>query len=144
MSGLVTPTETKGAFCPGWSHQPGQKGHPLVRVGVTNRNKRVGPFITDGATNRDKRPLPPPLARLAVGPGTKAIFCPGPKGSRDKWLGTKACSVVVKKPQKTSSVASAPAPHKEPSVRSPPKQALRLDEGIKIFQLRATPTRRCL
>ena len=34
----------------------------------------------------------PPLARLAVGPGTKAT----PKGSMDKWAGTKACSVVVK------------------------------------------------
>ena len=37
----------------------------------------------------------PPLARLAVGPGTKAIYCPGPKGCRDKWPGTKVCFVVV-------------------------------------------------
>ena len=35
------------------------------------------------------------LARLAVGPGTKATYCPGPKGCRDKWPGTKAYSVVV-------------------------------------------------
>ena len=55
MSGLVTPTRTKGAFCPGWSHQPGQKGHPLVRVGVTNRDKRVRPFVLGGDTTRDKR-----------------------------------------------------------------------------------------
>ena len=53
------------AFCPGWCLQPGQK-----------------------------TPVPP-LARLAVGPGTKATYCPGPKGSRDKWAETKACSVVV-------------------------------------------------
>ena len=98
MSGLVTPTGTKESFSPGWCHQPGQKGHPLVRVGVTNRDKRVGPFILDGATNRDKResfvpvgasnrdkrPLSPPLAGLTVGPGTKAIFCLVPKVSRDK------------------------------------------------------------
>ena len=37
----------------------------------------------------------PLLARLAVGPGTKATYCPGPKGNRDKWPGTKAYSVVV-------------------------------------------------
>ena len=53
------------------------------------------PFVPVGASNRDKRPLSPPLARLAVGPGMKAIFYPGPKDSRDKWPVTKACSVVV-------------------------------------------------
>ena len=37
----------------------------------------------------------PPLARLAIGTGTKATFCPGAKVSRDKWLRTKTCSVVV-------------------------------------------------
>ena len=43
-----------------------------------------------------KGPCPPlPLARLAVGPRTKATYCPGPKGCRDKWPGTKAYSVVV-------------------------------------------------
>ena len=66
--------------CPGWRHQPGLKGDPFVPV---------------GGSTRDKRPLSLSLARLAVGPGTKATFCPGPKGSRDKWSGTKACSVVV-------------------------------------------------
>jgi hypothetical protein len=35
------------------------------------------------------------LARLAVGPGTKATFYPGPKGNRDKWPGTKAYFIVV-------------------------------------------------
>ena len=72
-----------------------------------------GPFVPGGATNRDKRgtfcpgwylqpgqkaPVPPPLARLAFGPGTKATYCLGPKGCRDKWPGTKACFVVVFKP----------------------------------------------
>src|SRR6185295_17927070 len=60
------------AFCPGWRHQPGQKA-PV-----------------------------PPLARLAVGPGTKAIYCPGPKGCRDKWPGTKAYYVVVDKPSRST------------------------------------------
>ena len=53
------------------------------------------PFVPVGDTNRDKRPMSPLLARLAVGPGTKATYCPGPKGYRDKWPGTNACSVVV-------------------------------------------------
>ena len=66
MSWLETPTGTKG-----------------------------GPFIPVGGSNRDKRPLSPPLARLAVGPGTKATYCPGPKGCRDKRPETKAYSVIV-------------------------------------------------
>ena len=66
LSRLETPTGTKGGvFYPGWWLQPGQKA-PV-----------------------------PPLAQLAVGPGTKAAYCPGPKGCRDKWPGIKACSVVV-------------------------------------------------
>ena len=97
---------------------------PFVRVGATNRDKRVtllsglvlptgikglgllsrvepptgtkgGPFVRVGTSNWDKRPLSPPLARLVFGPGTKATYCPGPKGNRDKWLGTKAYFVVV-------------------------------------------------
>ena len=67
---------------------------PFVPVGDTNGDKR--PFVPVGGSNRDKRlgqkaPVPP----LAVGPGTKATYCPGPKGCRDKWPGTKAYSVVV-------------------------------------------------
>ena len=69
MSPLETPTRTKG-----------------------------GPFIPVGGSNWDKRPVSPPLARLAVGPGTKATYCPGPKGYRDKWPGTNACFVVVVRP----------------------------------------------
>ena len=54
-----------------------------------------GPFVRVGGSTRDKKPLSPTLARLAVGPGTKATFYPEPKGNRDKWPGTKAYSVVV-------------------------------------------------
>ena len=83
---------------------------PFVPVGDTKRDKRVrGHFVPVGSTNRDKRPpfcpgwclqpgqkAPvPPLARLAIGPGTKATYCPGPKVCRDKWSGTKTCSVIV-------------------------------------------------
>ena len=85
---------------------------PFVRVGATNRDKRVGPFVPGGAINRDKRRAfcpgwylqpgqkthVPPLARLAFGPGTKATYCPGPKGNRDKWSETKAYFVVVVSP----------------------------------------------
>ena len=107
----------------GNTNRPRQKG-PFVRVGTTNRDKRVtllsglvlptgikglgllsrlepptgtkgGPFVRVGTSNRDKRPLSAPLARLAFRPGTKATYYPGPKGCRDKWPGTKACSVVV-------------------------------------------------
>ena len=62
---LAGPAGETGAFCPGWWLHPGQKAHV------------------------------PPLARLAFRTGTKTIFCPGPKGNRDKWPGTKAYSVVV-------------------------------------------------
>ena len=77
----------------------GTKGEPFIPVGGSNRDKRAAQsFVPVGATNRDKRPpfcpgwclqqgqkAPVPLlARLAVGPGTKATYCPGPKGCRDK------------------------------------------------------------
>ena len=83
---------------------------PFVLVGGSNWDKRLrGTFVPVGATNRDKRPpfcpgwclqpgekAPvPPLARLAVGPGTKATYCPGAKDCRDKWPGIKTYSVVV-------------------------------------------------
>ena len=51
-----------------------------------------------------KTPIPP-LARLAVGFGTKATYCPGPKGCRDKWPETKAYSVVVRQASRPSSFA---------------------------------------
>ena len=81
MSELVTPTGTKGLSLLSRVEPPtGTNGGPFVRV---------------GGSTRDKKPLSPTLARLAVGPGTKATFYPGPKGNRDKWPGTKAYSVVV-------------------------------------------------
>ena len=69
---------------------PRYMGQP--RMIVEEPYKKAPPV---GVSNRDKRPPSPPLARLAVGPGTKATYCPGPKGCRDKWPGTKACFVVV-------------------------------------------------
>ena len=97
-------------FCPGRRHQPGQNWGLLSRLVVPTGTKcyagllsRLEPptgtkgphFVPVGVSNRDKMPLSPPLARLAVGPGTKGTYCPGPKGCRDKWPGTKAYSVVV-------------------------------------------------
>ena len=76
MSGLVTPTGL------------------LSRL-VTPTGTKGGPFVRVGGSTRDKKPLSPTLARLAVGPGIKATFCPGPKGNRDKWPGRKAYFVVV-------------------------------------------------
>ena len=96
MARAVEREGDKGAkeFCPIWRHQPGQKRGLLSRL-VAPTGIKGHPFVPVGASNRDKRPLSPPLARLAVGPGTKAIYCPGPKGCRDKLPETKAYSVVV-------------------------------------------------
>ena len=79
MSGLVTSTETKGVFFVPVEPPTGTKWSLLSRLIALPGTK--GPY--------------PPLARLAVGPGTKGTFCPGPNGSRGKWSGTNACSVVV-------------------------------------------------
>ena len=52
---------------------------PFIRVGATNRNKRIWLFDPDGATNRDKRGLQPGQKVLisaggpAVEPETKRI-----------------------------------------------------------------------
>ena len=104
---LAGPAGGTGAFCPGWRHQPGQKGGLLSRLvdptgtkcprtllsrSETPIGTKGPPFVPVGVSNRDKRPLSP---RLAVGPGTKATYCPGPKACRDKWPGIKAYSVVV-------------------------------------------------
>ena len=67
---------------------------PFIPVGATNRDR--GDLVLIGGSNRDKSPLPSHAAPVVVGPGTKALFGPGPKGSRDKWPGPKAYSVVVK------------------------------------------------
>ena len=88
-----------------WMAWTGGEGRGYGGQGVLSRletptGTKGGPFIPVGTSNRDKRPLsPPPLARLAVGPGTKATYCPGPKGCRDKWPGTKAYSSSVRPPQ---------------------------------------------
>ena len=66
LAGLAGGT---GAFCPSWRHQPGQKEGGLL-------SRLVPPTGTKGPC--------PPLARLAVGPRTKATYCPGLKGCRDK------------------------------------------------------------
>ena len=67
---------------------------PFVPVGDTNRDKR-GSFCPGWWIQPGQKAPVPPLAQLAVGPGTKATYCPGPKGCRDKWPGIKAYSVVV-------------------------------------------------
>ena len=71
----------------------------FVPVGTTNWDQRPPPFVSVGGLNRDKRQLSTPLARLAVGPRTKATFCPEPKGSRDKWPRTKSmfCSSAMRR-----------------------------------------------
>ena len=56
---------------------------PFVSVGGTNRDKRVAFYPGWWLQPGQKAPVLP-LARLAVGPGTKANYCPGPKGCRDK------------------------------------------------------------
>ena len=100
-----------GLFCPSWSHQTRPKTQHLSRsVAPTGTKGPFGPIVPVEATNRDKcrafgpswwlqrdkRPLRSHTAQLAVGPGTKALFDPGPKGSRDKWPGPKAYSIVAK------------------------------------------------
>ena len=76
-----TNRDKMGAFCPGWWIQPGQKARVPFCPGWNHQPGQKAPV--------------PPLARLAVGPGTKATYCSGPKGCRDKWSGTKVYSVVV-------------------------------------------------
>jgi len=72
---LAGPTRGTGAFCPGWSHQPGQKAPLLSRLVAPSGTKRPNPFIPGGNTNRDKRVTL--LSRLVLPPGTKDPFCPG-------------------------------------------------------------------
>ena len=72
----------------------GEGRGPFVPVGTTNRDKRL-PFCPGWCLKPGQKAPVPPLARLAVGLGTKATYCPGSKGCRDKWPGTKAYSVVV-------------------------------------------------
>ena len=69
---LVGPTWGTGAFCPGWSHQPGQKTPLLSRLVAPPGTKGPTLFIPGGNTNRDKRVL----SRLVLPTRTKE-FCPG-------------------------------------------------------------------
>ena len=86
MSRLVDPNGTKGP-------------RTLLSRLYPSTGTKCPHFVPVGGYNRDKRPCPPPpLTRLAVGPGTKATYCPGPKGCLDKWPRTKACSIVVRPP----------------------------------------------
>ena len=90
LSRLEAPTETKGPhsllsqlepptgnkrppFCPGWSHQPGQKAPLLSRLVSPTGTKGLGPFIPF--------PLPPlepfsslVLAVLGSGEGSSCSF----------------------------------------------------------------------
>ena len=92
----TTNRDQRHHFCPDWWLQPGKRLRgPFVPVGATNRDKRPPLLSQLVSPTETKGPCPPPLPRLAVGPGTKAAYCPGPKGCRNKWLETKACSVVV-------------------------------------------------
>jgi len=74
--------------------------HPAVvcstttPVGGSNRDKRP-PFCPGWCLQPGQKAPVPLLARLAVGSGTKATYCPRPKGCRDKWPGIKTYSVVV-------------------------------------------------
>ena len=52
---LAGPTWGTWAFCPGWSHQPGQKAPHLSRLVAPPVIKGSNPFIPGGNTNRDKR-----------------------------------------------------------------------------------------
>jgi hypothetical protein len=84
-----------GLFCPGWSHQRGPKATHLPRLvpptGTNGLSSRLEPptetnvwhSVPVSGSNRNKSPLYPHAVRLAFGPGTKALFGPGPKGSRD-------------------------------------------------------------
>ena len=71
---LAGPTGGTGVFCPGWRHQPGQKGGLLSRLvdptgtkcprtllsrSETPTGTKGHPFVTVGVSNRDKSPWPP-------------------------------------------------------------------------------------
>ena len=75
------------AFCPGWRHQPGQKGGLLSRLVAPTGTKglrsllsrleppigmKCPPFIPVGASNRDKTPWPPLSPSLSPRPSHSA------------------------------------------------------------------------
>jgi len=87
------------AFCPGWSHQPGQKGW------------QKGSFCPGWCLQPgQKAPVPPP------GPTSrwtrdKSHLLSRAQRHRDKWPGTKACSVVVKMFTQNMCLESLLRPH---------------------------------
>ena len=97
----------KGAkeFCPGWRHQPEQKGGLLSRLVAPTGTKACAgllsrlesptgikghPFVSVGASNRDKGLLsPPPSPGWPLDPGQKPPIVPGPKAARTNVLEQK-------------------------------------------------------
>ena len=88
-----------------WIAPIGKKSELLVLIGGFNRDQRLfGPIVSVGATNRDKyrtlvlvggfnwdkRPLCLHTPRLAVGTGTKTLFCPGSKTAGTNDLNQKS------------------------------------------------------
>ena len=66
---LAGPVGGTGAFCPGWSHQPGQKAPLLSRLVAPPGTKGPTPFIPVDNTNPDKRVTL--LSRLVLPTRTK-------------------------------------------------------------------------
>ena len=79
-----TNRDQRTPFCPGWWFQPGQIGRGDIGPGWSHQpGQKGGGFGLDWCLQPGpKAPVPLP-------------FCPGPKGSRDKWPRSKACSVIV-------------------------------------------------
>src|SRR6185503_5791036 len=59
----------KNTFCPGWSHDPGQK--TLLSHVVASPGTKGPPFVPGESTTRDKKGL---WSRVLAPPGTKGIF----------------------------------------------------------------------
>ena len=108
MRWLLFVLTCREPFGPGWYHQPGQKRYPLVQVGGTTRDKRVGPFVRVGATNRDKRVFCPSWWLQPEQKAPTLPACLASRWTRDKSLhlsrvqrqpgqmeGSKAYSIVV-------------------------------------------------
>ena len=72
---LAGPTWGTGAFCPEWSHQPGQNAPLLSRLVAPPGTKGPTLFIPVGNTNTNKRVTL--LSRLVLSPGIKDPFYPG-------------------------------------------------------------------
>ena len=97
---LAGPAERTDAFCPGWRHQPGQKGGLLSRLVAPTGTKgprsllsrletptgtKGLPFIPVGGSNRDMHLL----SRLEPPTGTKEVH------SSSHHMGTCTCKLVA-------------------------------------------------